>query len=243
MVNKSVALVFGITVYPLLIATAMAQVAEPYIVPAGERQLFLDDVPIAEMDGLTRSLHQAVKKGALIRPDYLGQERHFTARNAPNWDREREVFRFLVTEATKSISTVWESDDGLHWVRVGTSDMVTYTVVYDPTDPDPSRRYKSMNRRRIAVSPDMLTWEVIGNPNITGSDEHNLSFDEKSHVFFFSVKAFFILAQTSAMGMPRLGDDAYTHLWRAAQVDQAGILGTIAGTSDSTARVVKDILA
>ena len=34
----------------------------------------------------------------------------------------------------------------------------------------------------------MLTWEVIGNPNITGSDEHNLSFDEKSHVFFFSVK-------------------------------------------------------
>ncbi len=54
MVKKSVALVLGIAVYPLLIATAMAQVAEPYIVPAGERQLFLDDVPIAEMDGLTR---------------------------------------------------------------------------------------------------------------------------------------------------------------------------------------------
>ena len=172
----------------LMIATTAAK-AQSFTVPAGERQLFLDDVPIAEMDGLTRSMHQAVKKGAVIRPDYLGQERHFTVRNVPNWDREREVFRFLVTEAAgPNISTVWESDDGLHWVRAGTSDMVTYTVVYDPTDPDPSRRYKSMNRTRIAVSPDMLTWEVVGNPKITGSDEHNLSFDEKSHVFFFSVK-------------------------------------------------------
>ena len=187
-VKTSTILVVSMQVCLLMIATTAAT-ARSFTVPAGERQLFLDDVPIAEMDGLTRSMHQAVKKGAVIRPDYLGQERHFSVRNAPNWDREREVFRFLVTEAAgPNISTVWESDDGLHWERVGTSDMVTYTVVYDPTDPDPSRRYKSMNRRRIAVSPDMLTWEVIGNPNITGSDEHNLSFDEKSHVFFFSVK-------------------------------------------------------
>ena len=187
-VKTSTILVVSMQVCLLMIATTAAT-AQSFTVPAGERQLFLDDVPIAEMDGLTRSMHQAVKKGAVIRPDYLGQERHLSVRNAPNWDREREVFRFLVTEAAgPNISTVWESDDGLHWERVGTSDMVTYTVVYDPTDPDPSRRYKSMNRRRIAVSPDMLTWEVIGNPNITGSDEHNLSFDEKSHVFFFSVK-------------------------------------------------------
>ena len=189
--NKSVALVFGIAVYPLVIATATAQEAELFIVPAGERQLFLDDVPIAEMVNLTRTMHQAVKKGAVIRPQIVeGQKNNYQIRNAPNWDHEREVFRFLLTDTAgpKSISFVWESPDGLHWTFVGTSDIAAYTVVYDPTDPDPSRRYKAINPMRYAVSSDMLSWDVVGNPRIQSSDEHALSFDEKSGLFILTAK-------------------------------------------------------
>ena len=35
--------------------------------PAGQRQLFLDDVGIAKITGLKRTMHPARKKGAVIR--------------------------------------------------------------------------------------------------------------------------------------------------------------------------------
>ena len=38
-------------------------------VPPGERQLFLDDVGISEINNLNRTMHQPAKKGAVIRPD------------------------------------------------------------------------------------------------------------------------------------------------------------------------------
>ena len=188
---KSILAPAGIVVFLRLVAPSTAQEAGEFTVPAEERQLFLDDAAIAQMAGLGRSMHQPVKKGAVIRPDYLERgEYHFQVRNAPNWDREREVFRFLLTKTSgrQSISTVWESEDGLHWRRTGRSDMALYTVVYDPTDPDPGRRYKSVSPRHVAVSPDMLTWTMLGNPRIPASDEHNLSFDEKGGLFILTVK-------------------------------------------------------
>ncbi len=181
----------GIAVFLGLAVSSIAQESGGFTVPAGERQLFLDDGGIEAMERLSRVMHQPVKKGAVIRPDYLERgEHHFQIRNVPSWDRELELFRFLLTETSgpRSISTVWESEDGLHWWRAGRSDMAIYTVVYDPTDPDPARRYKSVSPRRVAVSPDMLTWTMLGNPRIPASDEHNLSFDEKDGLFILTVK-------------------------------------------------------
>ena len=53
-----------------------AWAADPaFQVPAGERQLFLDDVGIAKIENLTRRMHQPLKMGAVIRPDkFVGEE-------------------------------------------------------------------------------------------------------------------------------------------------------------------------
>ena len=51
-----------------------------FSVPAGQRQLFLDDVGIERLENLTRTLHQPSKRGAVVRsanpnPDYPNAHR------------------------------------------------------------------------------------------------------------------------------------------------------------------------
>ena len=56
--------------------------------PAGQRQLFLDDAWVAKVENLRKAMHQPVKKGAVIRPDLaLGIGGHQT-RRVPHWDAE-----------------------------------------------------------------------------------------------------------------------------------------------------------
>ena len=52
----------------LLVATDGTWADVPFTVPAGERQLFLDDVGIAKIENLKRVMHPPAKKGAVIRP-------------------------------------------------------------------------------------------------------------------------------------------------------------------------------
>lgn len=58
---------------------------------------------------------------------------------------------------------------------------------------------------------------------------------------FASAKTAFIVVQTEAMGMPRLGDDALTHLWRARQIDEIGVIGALRGDLSAAGRGTKDI--
>lgn len=58
---------------------------------------------------------------------------------------------------------------------------------------------------------------------------------------FLFAKLFMVWAQTSAMGMPRLGDDAFVHLWRAEQVGIVGPLDTLGGKLNFDARGMRDI--
>ncbi|MGH8741987.1 MAG: hypothetical protein ACREUN_13805, partial [Burkholderiales bacterium] len=60
---------------------------------------------------------------------------------------------------------------------------------------------------------------------------------------FVSAKAFFILSQTVAMGIPRLGDDAYVHLWRAREIDLTGIAAIVRGERRAAPRAIRDIAA
>ena len=75
----------------------------------GERQLFLDASGIARMDDLVRTMHQPIKKGAVIRPDLDAGQFCLQIRTAPIWDPEAQLFKLWDGGARR------ESSDGYHW--------------------------------------------------------------------------------------------------------------------------------
>ena len=131
-------------------------------VASGQRQLFLDDHGIESLEGLSRTVHQPDKKGAVIRPEagLSGREQHsIQTHSAPIWDADRNVWQLWCSSPTTiSASGYFESDDGLHWYKPVMNQVeyrgsranhfVDYalrdhregpaTVVYDPVDPDPA---------------------------------------------------------------------------------------------------------
>ena len=186
--------------------------------PAGQRQLFVDDHGIAEIDNLRRTMHTPDKKGAVIRPNWPLGVSSVQVRTAPVWDPQEKIFKFWDCAATppdlyaagKSCSGYYESRDGLHWSQPALGQIEykrwpqnnyisliakgrhvrTDYVVYDPTDPDPSRRYKcALPPIGFAVSPDGRRWQML--PDVAGvpsGDEANFSFDEKAQLFILTVK-------------------------------------------------------
>ena len=188
----------------LLVATHGSWAAAALTVPAGQRQLFLDDYGVAKMENLKRNMHQPAKKGALIRPDWNRNETVYFIASAPSWNPDAKVFKVIVSDigGAKSISSLWESRDGLHWKRRADSKRVVYCMVRDDTDPDPSRRYKGIGRSPVRgvdgewthsldrfVSPDMVTWRKTGEPfPILVGDEDNLSFDPVEHLFIATLR-------------------------------------------------------
>ena len=194
----------------------MAQ-EDAFRVTAGERQLFLDDYGIAKMDNLIRTLHQPAKKGAVIRPVPGDSDLNcIQTRTAPIWDPEKKVWKFWDITIPNSMyekgvycSGYYESSDGLHWTKpvVGKIEykgsrqnnlisvahkdkgMMPGSVVYDPTDPDPSRRFKAvLPHTGFAVSADGVNWTALNIERVPCQDEFNLSFDSKDHLFILTVK-------------------------------------------------------
>ena len=69
-------------------------------VPAGERQLFLDDVGIASIRNLTRTMHQPEKKGAVIPcdPGRAGPDQHsLHIHTPPIWDPDEQIWKCWTT--------------------------------------------------------------------------------------------------------------------------------------------------
>src|SRR4051794_26084170 len=136
-----------------------------------QRQLFLDDLDIAEKQGLRRSMHNPDKKGAVIRPD-LVKGGAPQIRTGPAWDPEAGLYKLwtlTATDTNMSVAGYYESRDGVHWavpnlgqveskgsydnnfVAYKVNDTITLgpnSVVYDGTDPDASRRYKALSYAR-----------------------------------------------------------------------------------------------
>jgi len=186
-------------------------------VPAGERQLFLDDDAIESIQSLKRTMHPPSKKGAVIRPD-------ITMGGAPQirtgviWDPQKEVFKLwtlVASEGVKGCSGYHESRDGIHWTQpvVGQVEcggslenhyvcypfekgetLGPHSVVYDPHDRDLSRRYKGLSYYRPrhilvpAISPDGIHWRRLDVPPIPSFDEFNLSHDGIQRQFLATVK-------------------------------------------------------
>ena len=205
-----------VTVAGLLSVAGPAAAA--FEVAPGERQLFCDDYDIAEINNLTRTMHPAAKKGAVIRPNWHLGATSVQVRTAPVWDPDRKVYKFWDCAATppdlyaagKACTGYYESTDGLHWsrpplgqvqydrwpennyisLRKGNRPLRVDYIVYDPTDPDPSRRYKSaLPPVGFAVSPDGKRWKMLtGIRSVPSGDEANFSLDEKAHLFLLTVK-------------------------------------------------------
>lgn len=117
-----------------------------------ERQLFLDDDDIAEINNLQVRMHRPNKKGAVIRaypeialhaPEADGPTYRPQTRTAPVWDPEAGVWKFWTISAKLSadagLSAYHESRDGLHWYqpnvgRVKHAGATANNFVYIPID-------------------------------------------------------------------------------------------------------------
>lgn len=198
-----------------LMSTTAAPVsgAETFQVHAGERQLFLDDLGIAKLEGLTRTLHQPAKKGAVIRPTFP-DEAYLQTRSAPMWDAKVNRWKIWLFPSGIYAGTAYaESTDGVHWykpnlgqVEVNGSSANNYitidpqltwpanliiNVVLDPHDPDPARRFKGLGHargREPMVSADGIRWRRLDAEKIPSFDESNMSYDHKTRTFIAAVK-------------------------------------------------------
>ena len=213
-------LCFGVLALIVAWAASMACAAGPaFHVPAGQRQLFLDGYGIGEIEHLERTMHTPAKKGAVIRPDYRTGVSSYQTRSAPMWDRDAKLFRFWINGHPNDMATgacsYFESKDGLHWTKPNLGqveyrgsrennyvsvDVQGKTIgfecaAYDPTDPDPTRRFKGICRRpgligfMYQLASDGVTWRSVGQRfPIRKGDEDNFSFDPVEHLFIATLR-------------------------------------------------------
>ncbi|HIA68367.1 TPA: hypothetical protein EYN98_20420 [Candidatus Poribacteria bacterium] len=186
-------------------------------VSPGQRQLFLDDYGIAQIEHLARTMHRPDKKGAVIRPNLECGETALQTRSAPAWDPEAAVYKLWIITSTDipgvSGTTYVESEDGLHWHKpvlrqkefkgslennfvtldpaLEWPENAIMNVVYDPNDTDPARCFKGLAQcsiREPIASPDGIHWCKLDAPPIPSSDESNLSYDQQRRTFLATVK-------------------------------------------------------
>jgi hypothetical protein len=126
-------------------------------------QLFLDEEGITEQRNLKKTMHQPLKKGAVIRPDLITGG-CLQIRCAPAWDPNEKLFKILMigdggTSYAESVDGVqWTTphlyqkmiegslennyvtiDPSLEWPQNGILNMI-----YDPDEKDDSRRFKAL---------------------------------------------------------------------------------------------------
>ena len=199
-----------------LVGQVRANNESNFRIPTGERQLFLDDVGISQINNLRRTMHQPTKRGAVIRPD-RDWETTLQTRCRPAWDEQESVFKLWMITSTnlpgEAGTTYATSKDGVQWIKpvlgqwefqgsrnnnfVALDPQMPWpenaieNVVYDPDDPIPARRYKGLLgaiNRRPMISPDGINWTLLNVPAIPSQDESNLSYDRHTRTFIATVK-------------------------------------------------------
>ncbi|REK12946.1 MAG: hypothetical protein DWQ37_09980 [Planctomycetota bacterium] len=204
-----------------LFATAINRAyagAEDFHVPAGQRQLFVDDHGVAQIDNLTRHLHAPEKRGAVIRSPQPKDS--IQTRTAPVWDPQEEVYKLWVLGIDENL---WQSRDGLHWTPGPETNMRIHMAVYDPGEEDPDRRFKApLLNKGFAASPDGVTWTELDVPKIQSSDEGNFSYDAENGLFVHTVKRGGTHGRAVALATSRDFEtwDDYGLVFEADDVDQ-----------------------
>lgn len=184
----------------------------------GQRQLFLDDLVVQEITGLTRTMHKPEKRGAVLKPDIPSDGVLIQIRSAPMWVPEEGRYKILYDaygrDPKNSVGmALATSKDGVHWEKpilgetevngnknnnwiaiapgLAWPDTASEGVICDPKDPDPNRRFKALQgaiNRRPIISPDCIHWTRLGTVEIPSSDESQLVQDEIGGRFLAMVK-------------------------------------------------------
>jgi len=179
------------------------------------RQLFLDDAVIASQQNLRREMH-AVKKhprNPLIIPDQPWEGRSVLLYGGVISDAETDRFRMWYLAWGKHVKQpsfvcYADSADGLKWEKpeLGLIDFrdskqnnivlpgwSQTSVLFDPNDADPQRRYKALlryNGLRGFTSPDGLHWTDLGVLIEQGYDGTTLHYDPLAQQWVAMVKIF-----------------------------------------------------
>ncbi|MDQ8052191.1 MAG: hypothetical protein REI78_04155 [Pedobacter sp.] len=200
---------------------AYESLEQPVLQP-GVRELFMDDQLIEEMTDVQRIVHPGVKSKVLIHPtepweatsSYIyGTVLH----NEPAGTGYRMWYTSYIKEHYYLCYAT--SRDGLKWEKpnLGIFDFGGHknnnickegggTVVYDPLDTDPSKRYKLMtfdgSKERfgynVFFSPDGLHW-TSGHPKpvLPYGDVSNVAYDREKRLFIATTKQRMLVANTS----------------------------------------------
>ncbi len=182
----------------------------------GERQLFIDDFIMGDLNGLTRVIHQPRKfeGNPVIRPDLPSDGKAIQMRDAPSWDETEKVwkawyFRYGDDGNGSGSPGYARSKDGIHWekpvlglvdvfgnrnnnlaVVKGVPKAFIQHVLIDSHAP-PDRRYKGLlgeRGRQPVVSADGFTFTPLDVPPIPSEDESHLNWDERGRQFILTVK-------------------------------------------------------
>ena len=173
----------------LILSSAAIAGDAAFEVRPGRRQLFIDDLGVAGIVNLTRTMHKPEKRGAVVRS--TNPNTTIQTRTAPVWDPKDNLFKIWVISTDEPYRI---SHDGLHWTpgpttNIGRAKFGAHMVVRDPHDTDPNRRYKgALLNRGFAVSPDGIHWTKLDLPAISSSDEGNFSYNPKEGLFIHTVK-------------------------------------------------------
>ena len=183
------------------------------------RQLFVDDYLVAEMAGVRRVLNPVVKHpgNPLIVSDRPWEGVDVYVYGTVLYDETEQVFKMWYTSWRPGIVCYAVSKDGVRWEkpmldisargRSAPSNIVrrdgippkhedyVYGVILQPSDPDPSRRYKRLcylgagsYRWGPAFSADGVSWEMLPDPEgplgckavLKGAECCGLAYDELS---------------------------------------------------------------
>ncbi len=179
----------------------------------GQPQLFLDDLYVQQMSGLLRTMHTPEKRGAVLKPDVAAGETMIQSRTAPMWVASENQYRmvYIGISGGRWVPLMATSPDGINWSRPnlgrppGTpSNMVVVNysthewddatnVVYDPDDPNPARRYKSLMgdiNRLPGISANGTDFTPIQITPLSSGDESQLTYDRARKRFIGSLKTF-----------------------------------------------------
>jgi len=178
------------------------------------KHLFLDDAVVEEIRDLKHTMHQPEKRGTVLKADRPSDGANACAVSAPMWIPDEGVYklayetRYEHLEVKKGMALAI-STDGLHWEKpelglvefegskrnnlFPTPDGARlWNVVYDPDDPDSSRRYKGFLTARggrvPVVSPDCLHWQELDVPVLPSGDAGTLTYDRDNRQFLGLLK-------------------------------------------------------
>ena len=155
--------------------------------PAKHRQLFLDGGAVETETGTTRSVHQPLKVGPVVRPDQSRGETALQSRMSPQWNAAERRWEWWFG------SDFATSSHGLEWERFPLEEVPIHAVL-DERETNPGCRYKGLVGNRLsggldpAVSADGRTWQRLDAPTVPSADESQFTYDPYSERFIAMVK-------------------------------------------------------